>query len=142
MIIVSACLLGIKCKYDGSDNLIPDLINLENKYRMIPVCPEQLGGLPTPRKPLEILNGKVLDNTGKDFTEHFIKGAGEVLRIADFFSCKKAILKDGSPSCGVHHIYNGKHEGVKIEGKGFTASILQKHGIAVYSEKEIKKAGI
>ena len=142
MIIVSACLLGIKCKYDGSDNLIPDLMNSKNKYEMIPVCPEQLGGLPTPRAPAEILNGKVYNKNGEDVTDNFRKGAEETLRIAAITGCKKAILKDGSPSCGVHRIYNGQHEGVKIEGKGFTASLLLKQGITVYSEEEIKKAGI
>ena len=118
MIIVSACLLGIKCKYDGSSNLNPKLIKKLAKYHFLPICPEQLGGLTTPRKSAEILDRKVYDVSGKNVSEAFRLGAKEALKISEITNCKIAILKDGSPSCGVYSIYNGKHEGIKITGEG------------------------
>ncbi len=142
MIIVSACLIGIKCKYNGSDNSNPALIDLMKKGSLLPLCPEQLGGLSTPRKPAEILNDKVYNISGKNITHNFIKGSLEALHIARMANCTKAIFKDCSPSCGVNRIYNGKHENVLIEGEGMTTALFRKNGIKVLSESEIEKAGI
>ena len=148
-ILVSACLLGINCKYNGGNNKNENVLNLIEKYILIPVCPEQLGGLSTPREPAEIVGGngsdvlsreaKVVTNSGKDITQMFVKGAEETLKIAKMFKAKIAILKDGSPSCGVKHIYDGTFTHRIKSGSGVTASILKKSGIIVISEVEIDK---
>lgn len=148
-ILVSACLLGINCKYNGGNNKNENVLNLIEKYILIPVCPEQLGGLSTPREPAEIVGGngsdvlsreaKVVTNSGKDITQMFVKGAEETLKIAKMFKAKIAILKDGSPSCGVKHIYDGTFTHRIKSGSGVTASILKKSGMIVISEVEIDK---
>ncbi len=137
MIIVSACLLGINCKYDGGNNLNKKVLDLFLEGKAIPVCPEQLGGLSTPRLPSEIINGKVFDIEGKDVTKNFLKGANETLRLAKLLECKKAILKENSPSCGVKYIYDGTFSGKKIKGNGITAALLKANGRKVVSEEEI-----
>ncbi|MGQ4914274.1 MAG: DUF523 domain-containing protein [Candidatus Asgardarchaeia archaeon] len=148
-ILVSACLLGVNCKYNGGNNKNENVLNLIEKYVLIPVCPEQLGGLSTPREPAEIVGGngsdvlskeaKVVTNSGKDITQMFVKGAEETLKIAKLFKAKIAILKDGSPSCGVKHIYDGTFTHRIKSGSGVTASILKKSGMIVISEVEIDK---
>jgi uncharacterized protein YbbK (DUF523 family) len=148
-VIVSACLLGINCKYDGENNFsqkVLDYLN-ENFDQIIPVCPEQLGGLPTPRPACEIFhaNGKaVLENqarvlckTGEDVTENFIKGAQETLKIAKMFNCQHAVLKERSPSCGSNFIYDGEFCSNKKEDKGVTGQILSANGIRIESELDI-----
>lgn len=137
MILVSACLLGINCKYSG-DNNDNDRVKkyLEGKV-FIPVCPEQLGGLSTPRPPAEINGDKVITKDNKDVTTNFIKGAEETLKIAKLQGCKKAILKEGSPSCGSNFIYDGTFSGTKVEKMGVTASLLKSNQIEVVSEKEL-----
>ena len=150
MIIVSACLLGENCKYSGGNNKSENVIKyLEDKEYLL-VCPEQLGGLSTPRNPSEIitygnkdgndvLSGctKVLSNKGIDVTKNFIQGAEETLKIAKEHNAKTAILKAGSPSCGYKKIYDGTFLGNKIQGMGVTAAILNKENIALLDEDDI-----
>jgi len=147
MILVSSCLLGLKTRYDGKANDNSIIMNYSHLGKYIPVCPEQLGGLSTPREPAEItegsgedvLDGKsnVVTNTGEDGTEYFIRGAEEVLNLAKTFPVKAAILKDRSPSCGVNRIYNGDFSSTIQNGQGVTAAILRKHGIPIYSEEDV-----
>lgn len=146
MILVSACLLGINCKYNGNNNKNEKVIKHLNGKLFIPICPEQLGGMPTPRHPCEIIhNGgldkkeciKVINNQNKDKTQKFINGANESLKIAKLYNCKKAILKEGSPSCGSNYIYDGSFTSSKINGEGITTSLLKKNGIKVISENEL-----
>lgn len=149
MILVSACLLGINCKYDGDNNSHEGVKNYLRDKQFILVCPEQLGGLSTPRIPCEIVNGtgnevlynkcKVKNKEGMDMTKNFLKGAHETLKIAKLYGCKKAILKEGSPSCGSSKIYDGTFQGNKINGLGVTASILKNEGIDIISEKQLEK---
>jgi len=135
MKICSACLLGIKCRYDGKNKLNKKLVELAKKEILIPICPEQLGGLPTPREPAEQKGKKVITKSGKDVTKNFKKGARQVLRIAKLFGIKKAILKQRSPSCGCGQIYDGTFSGRIIKGDGVTATLLKRNGIKVISEE-------
>ena len=150
MIIVSACLLGENCKYSGGNNKSENVIKYLEDKEYILVCPEQLGGLSTPRNPSEIitygnkdgndvLSGctKVLSNKGIDVTKNFIQGAEETLKIAIEHNAKTAILKAGSPSCGYKKIYDGTFLGNKIQGMGVTAAILNKENIALLDEDDI-----
>lgn len=136
MIIVSACLLGVKCKYSGDPNINKAIIELFKQGKLIPICPEQLGGLKTPRLPAEIVGDKVIRADYKDVTNNFKKGAEESLRIAKLINEKKAILKENSPSCGSHYIYDGNFNGKLIKGKGITCRLLEENGIEVFSERE------
>ena len=150
MIIVSACLLGENCKYSGGNNKSENVIKYLEDKEYILVCPEQLGGLSTPRNPSEIitygnkdgndvLSGctKVLSNKGIDVTKNFIQGAEETLKIAKEHNAKIAILKAGSPSCGYKKIYDGTFLVNKIQGMGVTAAILNKENIALLDEDDI-----
>lgn len=137
MKLCSACLLGVKCRYNGRDSRNKKVIELLKIEPLIPVCPEQLGGLPTPREPAEIVGGKVLTKSGKDVTENFILGARETLKIAKLLGVKEAILKQGSPSCGCGKIYDGTFSGKTVKGNGITAAMLIKHGIKVVTEKDL-----
>lgn len=136
-IICSACLLGIACRYDGKSKPDRKVLNLSKKEILIPVCPEQLGGLTTPREPAEQRNGKVITASGKDITKYFQKGAKEVLKIAKIFGAKEAILKQRSPSCGNGKIYDGTFSKQIIRGDGVTARLLKKNGIKVISEEDL-----
>ncbi|MDF2541296.1 MAG: hypothetical protein K0S47_1014 [Herbinix sp.] len=136
-ILVSACLLGVHCRYNGEGKMVEELKNLLDQHHLIPVCPEQLGGLMTPREPSECLNGKVVSKTGEDVTKYFDKGAEEVLLLAKLYKCNYAILKERSPSCGTGKIYDGTFTGKIIEGDGVTAQLLREHGIIVMGETEI-----
>ncbi len=133
-VLVSACLLGVCCKYDGGHNRNEQVIALKDRFRLIPVCPEQLGGLPTPRIPSEIRDGNVFAKDGTDVTENFTRGAREALRLAELFECRCAVLKARSPSCGSEVIYDGTFSGTKTAGDGVTASLLKKQGIRIYTE--------
>ncbi len=137
MILVSACLAGVKCRYDGKDNANNKVIELVKKGIAIPICPEQLGGLQTPRIPAEIVENKVLNKKGENVTSHFKKGAKETLRIAELANCHKAILKQCSPSCGYGKIYDGSHTGRIIEGMGLTAKLLSQNGITILTEEDL-----
>jgi len=145
LILISACLLGVNCKYDGSNSLAPDIISKFEKEGIIPVCPEQLGGLGTPRIPSEILSGtgkdvldgevRVLNSNGEDVTTFFLKGAIETAKIAKKSNIKRAILKSNSPSCSSSLIYDGTFTSKLIDGDGVTGALLKREGIQVYSEK-------
>jgi len=137
MIAVSSCLAGFNCRYDGSNKEDEKVVVLVKEGKAIPVCPEQLGGLTTPREVSEIVGGKVKTKSGIDVTSEFIKGANEVLKICEKYYCKKAILKSVSPSCGCGEIYNGKFNGVLIKGDGITTKLLKENGIEVISEKDL-----
>lgn len=147
MFIVSACLAGVKCKYNGEDNLTPLLKELFAHEAVQLVCPEQLGGLPTPRIPAEIQGGsgesvlcgqaKVITHHGRDVTGEFLRGARETLRIARLLGAKGAILKEGSPSCGSSLIYDGTFQGQKKPGQGVTAALLRREGLAIWSENDL-----
>ena len=134
-IMVSACLLGCRCRYDGKSCADARVTALKDGYILIPVCPEQLGGLPTPRNPGERRNGGVFMNNGADVTAAYTKGAEEALHIAQTLGVRRAILKAKSPSCGKGLIYDGTFTGAKIPGNGVTAQLLIDHGIAVETEE-------
>lgn len=137
-IICSACLLGINCRYDGKLKVNDKVLRLAQNEILIPVCPEQLGGQPTPRPDAEIVDDKVLEKDGTDVTKEFAKGANEVLKIAKIFSIKQAILKQRSPSCGSGQIYDGTFSGKIIEGDGITTKLLKQNGLKVISEEELE----
>ena len=141
MILISACLAGVNCKYDGTNNYNEKIMELVKRGEAILVCPEQLGGLTTPRTPSEIVNNgspkKVIMKNGIDVTTNFERGALEVLSLAKKLNIKKAILKSKSPSCGVGIIYDGTFTKNKIEGNGITADLLIKKGIEVISENDL-----
>ncbi len=149
--VISACLLGIKCQYSGKS----DETNLSNKldlHECIPVCAEQLGGLPTPRIGSGILNGigedvikgkcKVVNRKGIDVTKQFVKGANEVVKIARLYDVKEAILRDGSPACGINKTWqmrfeNGKYKNYKVNGAGVLGALLKREGIRLISHKKL-----
>lgn len=135
-ILVSACLLGVNCKYSGKNNRNENVLRLAEKHTLIPVCPEQLGGLPTPRYPSEICGGRVVNNIGEDVTAYYEKGAKEALNIAKLFGCDRAVLKARSPECGSKEIYDGTFTKTVIPGKGITAALLEENGIEVYDETD------
>ncbi|WP_238884820.1 DUF523 domain-containing protein [Clostridium sp. YIM B02551] len=140
MIIVSACLLGVNCKYNGQNNEVNDILKFIDKDEIVLVCPEQLGGLTTPRPPAEIDElGNVITKNGNDVTKEFTKGAEETLKIAKLYNVNAAILKKNSPSCGFGEIYNGTFQGVKKSGNGITAELLNKNNIKVYNEENFKE---
>ena len=136
-LLVSACLLGINCRYDGNNNLIDQLEQLKSRYNLIPVCPEILGGMPTPRLPVEISQGEVVNRNGENFTSQFHKGARETLKIAQVCECSKALLQQRSPSCGHGKIYDGTFTKTLIEGNGIAADLLEHAGIAIHSSGDI-----
>lgn len=136
-LLVSACLLGMSCRYDGQHNQLPRLAELMKKHTCIPVCPEVFGGLPTPRPPAERQGNKVVNNQGQDVTEAFVRGTAEVLRLADLYHCKAALLKERSPSCGSGQIYDGTFSKTLTEGDGLAAQLLKKKGLTVYGESQI-----
>lgn len=138
-ILVSACLLGCKCRYDGNLQKPNDIHKLiENNY-IVPFCPEQAGGLETPRIPCEIVNNRVLNKDGKDKTKEFFLGANEALNICKLFNIEYAILKAKSPSCGYGKIYDGSFGGKLINGNGITAELLNKNGIKILNEDNYKE---
>ncbi len=136
-ILLSACLLGTPCRYDGKSKPCADLELISDRYEFIPICPEVLGGLDTPRLPCEIAEGKVIRSDGKDLTEPYQKGARIALKIARDLGCKKAILKEKSPSCGTHFRYDGSFSGTLTQAMGITATLLKNHGIEIFSEDQI-----
>ena len=136
-ILVSACLLGIPCRYDGKSILNNDVLELAKSYRLIPVCPEVMGGLPVPREPMEIQDGRVMSRDGSDKTAAYRKGAYDALEIARRYGCRAALLKERSPSCGKGKIHNGKFDGGLIAGNGIAAALLLQNGVAVFGESRI-----
>lgn len=135
-ILVSACLLGCPCRYDGTAKADPRVLALMERHTLIPVCPEQLGGLPTPRLPSERREGGVFDRGGKDVTVQYRQGAEEVLRLARLYGCTHAVLKERSPSCGSGQIYNGSFSHVLVPGSGVAAELLAQNGITVLGESQ------
>lgn len=135
-ILVSACLLGVNCKYSGGNNLAVGLEEAltERGYTIVPVCPECMGGLPTPRVPAERVGERVVNKVGEDVTPQFRKGAQAALEAALEHGCTVGILKKNSPSCGCGDIYDGTFTGTLVDGDGVTAELLKEHGIAVYNE--------
>ena len=138
-IIVSACLLGENCKYNGTNNKNQDVIALTDKFDLIPVCPECFGGLPTPRTPCEIKDGRVISCDGEDLTEAFEEGAEHTLYIARENNCPAAVLKERSPSCGFGRIYDGTFSGTLCDSNGITANLLYNNSVAVFGENNLKK---
>lgn len=137
-ILVSACLLGEKCRYDGSGKMLEELKEAYPGDTLVPVCPELLGGLPAPRTPAERIGDRILTKTGEDVTEEYRKGAGEVLKLAHDYNCRMVVLKERSPSCGYGRIYDGSFTGRLIDGSGVTAELLAEHGIRVIGESFFK----
>lgn len=153
-ILISACLIGRPVRYDGRAKTIESAV-LERwraEARLVPVCPEIMGGLPTPRPPAEIVSGEnaqgdgtvdperrmaIVESTGRDVTDLYLDGAAQALRIALDNRCRVAILTDGSPSCGSSFIYDGSFTGKRIEGIGVVTALLRRNDIAVYSEHQI-----
>ena len=138
MILVSACLLGCACRYDGKSKENAFVLSLLQKHEWIPVGPEQLGGLSTPRPCAERRGDRVVTSEGRDVTEHYQRGAREALRIYRMLGCEAAVLKARSPSCGSRHIYDGTFSGCLTPDDGVTAALLKENGIAVYGESEIE----
>ena len=136
-ILISACLVGDKCKYDGKSNYSPLIKDLLEKYELVPFCPEVEGGLSIPRKPIEVRGDKVVTIEGKDVTKQCELGAEKAYNICMYLGIKTAILKENSPTCGTHTIYDGTFTHTKINGMGFAASYLAKKGIIVLSEDDI-----
>ncbi|RKU28688.1 DUF523 domain-containing protein [Candidatus Poribacteria bacterium] len=142
-IVVSACLIGKNCRYDGGNSKNLKVINRSKKDELIPVCPEEVGGLSTPRPAVEIVGGngddvldgkaKVLTSDGEDKTAEFIKGAQYVLELVLSEGVRKVILKARSPSCGCGEIYDGTFSSTLISGDGVTTALLKRHGIEVIS---------
>jgi uncharacterized protein YbbK (DUF523 family) len=150
-VLISSCLLGIACRYDGAHSRVAELVAKAQDLHLIPICPEQLGGLPTPRSPVTILNGdgravlagqgRVMNSSGQDVTAAFLKGARETLRLAEITGAATALLKDKSPSCGLATPYCETDKGY---GLGVTAALLTSAGIRVIEidPQNIKKGFI
>ena len=138
-ILVSACLLGARCRYDGASKEHLAACELARSHELVPVCPEQLGGLATPRPPAERQGERVVTNAGVDVTEQYLRGAEETLRLCQMLGCDAAVLKERSPSCGCGEIYDGTHSKTLIAGNGVTAELLAAHGISVYGESHLKE---
>ena len=138
-ILVSACLLGTPCRYDGKSKPVPGLEKLrEAGHILAPVCPEVLGGLPTPRPPAELQpDGRVVNRAGEDVTAAYLEGGRRALALAREEDCTLAVLKAKSPSCGCHEIYDGSFTGTLIPGQGVAARLLEESGIRVVDETEL-----
>jgi len=150
MILVSACLLGIDCKYNGSNSLSKAVLEfLKDKGSFVVCCPELLGGLSIPRGPYEIIGGtgkeviegkaRVESDRGEDVTEEFLKGARRTLEFVEQNDIELAILKSGSPSCGVDRVYDGTFSGTLIKGDGVAAALLRSKGVRLISDEEVEK---
>lgn len=133
-LLISACLLGRNCKYNGGNNYTPLAEELNTRYDLVPVCPECLGGLPIPHEPSERVGDKVLSKSGADMTEAFRQGAEKALAIAVEAGIRRAVLKERSPSCGCGVIYDGSFTGALVPGRGVAAALLQESGIEVFGE--------
>lgn len=139
-ILVSACLLGCTCRYDGQSQARKKILELAPKHELVPICPEQLGGLPTPRQPAEIQGQQVIRRDGADVTKEYQKGAEQAAYLCDLLHCDLAILKARSPSCGSGKIYDGTFSGVLTSGDGMTARLLRKKGVRVFNEENFEDA--
>lgn len=135
-LLVSACLLGTPCRYDGKSKADARVLALREKYELIPVCPEQLGGLPTPRTPSECRGGRVITQDGRDVTDNYRRGAEAALALCREHGCAAAVLKERSPSCGRGEIYDGTFSRALISGNGVTVELFLANGLRVYGESE------
>lgn len=140
-ILVSRCLLGQPCRYDGKSKPVEALLTLEQQgHTLVPVCPEEDGGLPTPRPPAEIQeDGRVVNRAGVDVTAEYMAGAYHALKLARECGCTVAVLKEKSPSCGNRQVYDGSFSGKLVEGQGITARLLTEHGICVLGESQLNE---
>lgn len=138
-VLVSQCLLGIDCRYDGGNNYREEISRLMGICEVIPVCPEVLGGMTTPRLPSERLGDRVVSSAGADVTHAFERGAAQALKLAELYGVKYAVLKQSSPSCGSALVYDGTFSGKKIPGKGVTAEQFENAGIRIFDEKHIEE---
>lgn len=134
--IVSACLCGEKCRYNGKSTLSENVKKLVDDGRAIMACPEVEGGLSVPRHPCEIRGSRIINDHGEDKTENFIKGARKILELAEKHNIKKAILKEKSPSCGSRFVYDGTFSKKLVEGQGITSKLLRENGIEVISDED------
>ncbi len=138
-VLISACLLGVNCRYDGNGVPAAHIEDLMERYHLVPVCPEILGGLTIPRRPAERIEDKVINNAGEDVTEYFVRGAKETVQLARLYDCKIAILKERSPSCGFGEIYDGTFSHRIVNGSGVLAEYLTAEGITIYGESDIEE---
>lgn len=138
-LLISACLLGIPCRYDGRSVKAVDIERLAENFDLIPVCPEIYGGLSTPRTPSERVGDKTLMKDGRDVTENYIRGAEAAYALCESLGCTLALLKERSPSCGKNKIYDGSFTGTLIDGEGVTAEYLRERGIKIFGESEIEE---
>lgn len=138
-ILVSACLLGLRCRYDGQSKPNGAVLALGKKHQLIPCCPEQLGGLPTPRSPAEWRGDRILDRDGADVTAQYRRGGEEAAALARILGCELAILKERSPACGSREVYDGSFSGVLVPGRGSAAAALRAAGIPVLGESELDR---
>lgn len=136
-ILVSACLLGCPCRYDGTGQAHPAVLALRERHHLVPVCPEQLGGLPTPRPPAERRNGAVITCEGADVTEQYRRGGEAAVELARLMGCTCAIMKERSPSCGCGEIYDGTFSHTLISGNGAAAALLAEAGLKVLGESQV-----
>ncbi len=137
-ILVSACLLGENCKYNGGNNYQEKVAKYVEGHEVIPVCPEVLGGLSTPRDPVEIVNGKAINKCGVDVDKEFVRGAESATELAKKENIDMAILQSRSPSCGSNQIYDGTFSGKLIKGQGKFAEMLRKSGFKVVDVEDIE----
>lgn len=139
-ILISMCLLGISCRYDsGSNGPIAELPSLRQRFGLVPVCPEQLGGLCTPRLPSERRGERVVMCDGTDVTEQYYRGARQALALARLYDCRAAVLKRRSPSCGSGEVYDGTFTHTPVPGWGVTAELLRKNGLLVCDETQLDR---
>ncbi|MTK54546.1 MAG: DUF523 domain-containing protein [Paludibacter sp.] len=137
MKLCSSCLLGLVCRYNGESVPHEKVLRLAEEEVLIPVCPEQMGGLPTPRPAVELKNGRAITSDGEDITANFEAGARQVLEIARLYGIATVILKQRSPSCGCGQVYDGNFSGSVVPGNGITAQLLLDNGIKVLTEEDL-----
>lgn len=138
-LLVSACLLGCACRYDGKSQENEKVLSLLKEHTLIPVCPEQLGGLCTPRVSAERIGESVMTRDGRDVTHEYMRGAQEALRFYRLFGCEAAVLKARSPSCGSREIYDGTFTGTRVAGEGVCAQLLRENGVRVLDEEHLSE---
>ena len=136
-LLISACLLGRNCKYNGGNNYVPLTEELKERYDLVPVCPEAFGLLPIPHDPSERVGDKVLSKSGEDVTQAFRKGAEKTLAVVEKEGVRLAVLKERSPSCGCGSIYDGTFTGTVVPGNGVAAELLLSRGVVIYGESRI-----
>lgn len=139
VIVVSGCLLGFDCRYKGDNCANEKILELAKKHTLLYICPEQMGGLATPRDPAEQSGGRVVTKNGADVTEQYERGARAALRLALLNHADAAILKSRSPSCGSGIVYDGTFTGTRVPGDGVCARLFKENGIPVYTEDELDK---